>query len=274
MRALRSRLTIFLRNADLAMYSAKTSGKGKYRTFEPQMHVALLGHLEAKRELQLAIERDEFELFYQPIVELSSGAFVSIEALIRWRHPTRGLVPPDEFIPLAEETGAIVSIGRWVLKQACAEAARLTRLAGTAAPSVSVNISGRQLQEPDLVADVLVALREASLAPEKLILEITETVMISDIELALTRLRELSEHGVKLAVDDFGSGYSSLNYIRRFPIDILKIDRAFITDLTESAEVAAVDENDPRPRPHPRRDLGRRGHRATRPAREAPGARV
>jgi diguanylate cyclase (GGDEF)-like protein/PAS domain S-box-containing protein len=229
-----------LRNADLAMYSAKTNGKGNCRTFEPEMHVALLSRLEAKRELQLAIERDEFELFYQPIVELSSGAFVSIEALIRWRHPTRGLIPPDEFIPLAEETGSIVSIGRWVLKEACAEGARLARLAGTAAPSISVNISGRQLQEPDLVADILRALREAGLAPERLILEITETVMISDIELALIRLHELSGHGIRLAVDDFGSGYSSLNYIRRFPIDILKIDRAFITDLTKSAEVAAL----------------------------------
>ncbi len=152
-----------LRNADLAMYSAKTNGKGNFRTFDPEMHVALLGRLEAKRELQLAIERDEFELFYQPIVELATGTFVSIEALIRWRHPTRGLVPPDEFIPLAEETGAIVSIGKWVLKDACAEGARIARLAGAAAPAVSVNISGRQLQEPDLVTDILDALREAGL---------------------------------------------------------------------------------------------------------------
>ncbi len=229
-----------LRNADLAMYSAKTNGKGTYRLFEPEMHAALLGRLDAKRELQLAIERDEFELFYQPIVELTSGAFVSLEALIRWRHPTRGLVLPDEFIPLAEETGAIVSIGRWAVKEACAEGARLVRLAGSAAPAVSVNISGRQLQEPRLVADILLALHETGLAPGKLILEITETVMIADLELALSRLHELSEHGIQLAVDDFGSGYSSLNYIRRFPIDILKIDRGFTTDLTKSAEVAAL----------------------------------
>ena len=229
-----------LRNADLAMYSAKSDIKGTCRFFEPAMHIALLGRLEAKRELQLAIERGEFELYYQPIVDLSTGAFISLEALIRWRHPTRGLVFPDEFIPLAEETGAIVSIGRWVLGEACNEAAKLERLAGTAAPTVSVNISGRQLQEPGLVGDILKALREADLAPEKLIIEITETVMISDVDLALDKLHELAEHGIQLAVDDFGSGYSSLNYIRRFPIDFLKIDRAFTTDLSKSAEVSAL----------------------------------
>jgi EAL domain-containing protein (putative c-di-GMP-specific phosphodiesterase class I) len=222
------------------MYSAKATGKGTWRIFEPEMHAALLDRLEAKRELQLAIERDEFELLYQPIVDLSSGAFVSLEALIRWRHPSRGLVPPEQFIPLAEETGAIVSIGRWVLTEACAEAAKLQHLAGTTAPTISVNLSGRQLQEPELVTEILKALRAADLAPERLVLEITETVMISDLDLALTRLHELSQHGIKLAVDDFGSGHSSLNNIRRFPIDILKIDRAFTADLAESAEVAAL----------------------------------
>jgi EAL domain-containing protein (putative c-di-GMP-specific phosphodiesterase class I) len=149
-------------------------------------------------------------------------------------------VPPDRFIPLAEETGAIVSIGRWVLREACQEAAKLQRLAGGAAPSICVNLSGRQLQEPTLVHDVLALLAESELPPEKLVLEITETVMISDVELALSRLQELSANGIRLAVDDFGSGYSSLNYIRRFPINILKIDRAFIADLNESAEVASL----------------------------------
>jgi diguanylate cyclase (GGDEF)-like protein/PAS domain S-box-containing protein len=229
-----------LRNADLAMYAAKSEHTGTCRLFEPAMHLALLDRLEAKRELQLAVERNEFELYYQPIVDLFSGAFVSIEALIRWRHPSRGLVPPDDFIPLAEETGAIIPIGRWVLKQACAEAAKLEHLAGAASPTISVNISGRQLQDSGLVDDVLTALREAALAPERLILEITETVMISDVDLALTRLRELGDHGIQLAVDDFGSGYSSLNHIRRFPINILKIDRLFTADISESAEVAAL----------------------------------
>jgi diguanylate cyclase (GGDEF)-like protein/PAS domain S-box-containing protein len=229
-----------LRDADVAMYSAKANGKGICRTFESEMHVALLGRLELKRELQLALERKEFELKYQPIVDLSTGAFDSLEALIRWNHPERGTVAPDQFIPLAEETGAIVSIGRWVLREACVEAAKLERLAGGSAPKICVNVSGRQLQEPELVNDVMRILSETGLPPEKLVLEITETVMISDLELALGRLKELSAQGIWLAVDDFGSGYSSLNYIRRFPINILKMDRGFIADLNTSAEVASL----------------------------------
>jgi diguanylate cyclase (GGDEF)-like protein/PAS domain S-box-containing protein len=229
-----------LRDADVAMYSAKANGKGICRTFESEMHVALLGRLELKRELQLALERNEFELHYQPIVDLSTGEFVSLEALIRWNHPERGSVAPDQFIPLAEETGAIVSIGRWVLREACVEAAKLQRLAGGSAPNICVNISGRQLQESKLVDDVMTVLRDTGLPPKNLVLEITETAMISDVELALGRLKELSAHGIQLAVDDFGSGYSSLNYIRRFPINILKIDRAFIADVNTSAEVASL----------------------------------
>jgi len=231
-----------MRDADVAMYSAKADGKGICRTFESEMHVALLGRLELKRELQLAIERSEFVLHYQPIVDLSTGAFVALEALIRWDHPRRGLVPPDHFIPLAEETGAIVSIGRWALAEACAEGAKLRKLAGEAAPSISVNISGRQLQEPELVGEILQVLAKTGLPAEKLMLEITETVMISDVELALKRLHELSASNIQLAVDDFGSGYSSLNYIRRFPINVLKIDRAFVADVNESGEVAALTE--------------------------------
>jgi diguanylate cyclase (GGDEF)-like protein/PAS domain S-box-containing protein len=231
-----------MRNADVAMYSAKTDGKGIWRTYESAMRVALLGRLELKRELQLAIERREFVLHYQPIVDLETGAIVSLEALVRWNHPRRGLVGPDHFIPLAEETGAIVSIGRWALQEACVEGAKLRKLAGHAAPSVSVNVSGRQLQEPKLISEILLFLGRTGLPPEKLVLEITETVMISDVDLALRRLQDLSASRIQLAVDDFGSGYSSLNYIRRFPINILKIDRAFIADMTDSAEVAALTE--------------------------------
>jgi diguanylate cyclase (GGDEF)-like protein/PAS domain S-box-containing protein len=231
-----------MRNADVAMYAAKSSGKGTCRRFASEMHTALLDRLELKRELQTAIERGEFELRYQPVVDLETGEFCSLEALIRWNHPTRGFVAPDAFIPIAEETGAIVAIGRWALRTACRKAARIQQLVGPAAPTIAVNISGRQLQDASLVDDTIRILLETALAPEKLVLEITETVMISDFELALDRLGELRRHKIRVAVDDFGSGYSSLNYIRRLPIDILKIDREFIADINESAEVAALAE--------------------------------
>lgn len=229
-----------LRNADVAMYAAKGGGKGTCRSFESEMHSALLERLELKRELQIALDRDEFELEYQPIVDLATGEFVSVEALIRWRHPERGLVPPDQFISLAEESGAILAIGSWVLEQACHEAAKLIRIAGPAAPSMCVNVSGRQLPHADLVRDVMDVLDRTGLPPEKLVLEITETAMIAELDVALNRLHELSACGVRLAVDDFGSGYSSLNYIRRFPINILKIDRSFIAEMHEASEVASL----------------------------------
>jgi diguanylate cyclase (GGDEF)-like protein/PAS domain S-box-containing protein len=229
-----------LRNADVAMYAAKTAGKGTCRSFARTMHTALLDRLELKRELQKALERREFDLHYQPIVDLETREIASLEALIRWNHPTRGSVAPDQFIPIAEETGAIVSIGRWALDTACRKAARIHQLLGPSAPTIAVNLSGRQLQEPTLVDDTLRILMATGLPPEHLVLEITETVMISDFELALNRLSELRRYKIRVAVDDFGSGYSSLNYIRRLPIDVLKIDREFLADINESREVAAL----------------------------------
>jgi len=229
-----------LRDADVAMYAAKSSGKGVFMTFADEMHEAVLERLELKRELQLALEREEFQLFYQPIVDLQTGRFVSLEALLRWQHPERGFVPPGHFIGLAEETGAIVPIGRWVLRRACAQAARLIDLVGDAAPDICVNLSARQLQRPELVTDVVESLESAGLAPERLVLEITETAMMTDLEPALAKLRELRAIGVQLAVDDFGSGYSSLNYVRSFPINLLKIDRAFIADMNKPGEVASL----------------------------------
>ena len=231
-----------LRNADVAMYEAKASGKGTCRHFSPEMHDALVDQLELKRELVTAIERGEFELRYQPVVDLATHRFVSLEALIRWNHPVRGFISPDEFIPIAEASGAIVPLGRWALRAACEHALRVQRRVGPAAPSISVNLSTRQLQEPALVAETIAILKETGLAPEKLVLEITETAMISDFDLVLSRLRDLRAANIRVAVDDFGSGYSSLNYIRRLPIDVLKIDRAFIADIGESAEVAALTE--------------------------------
>jgi diguanylate cyclase (GGDEF)-like protein/PAS domain S-box-containing protein len=231
-----------LRNADVAMYEAKASGKGRCRQFSAEMHEALVDQLELKRELVTAIERGEFELHYQPVVDLATQHFVSLEALIRWNHPVRGLISPDEFIPIAEASGAIVPLGRWALRAACEHALRLQWRVGPSAPSISVNLSTRQLQEPTLVAETITVLKETGLPPEKLVLEITETAMISDFDLVLSRLRDLRAANIRVAVDDFGSGYSSLNYIRRLPIDVLKIDRAFIADIGESGEVAALTE--------------------------------
>jgi diguanylate cyclase (GGDEF)-like protein/PAS domain S-box-containing protein len=229
-----------LRDADVAMYSAKASGKGTCQAFADEMHEAVLERLELKRELQLALERGEFQLFYQPIVDLASGDFVSLEALLRWRHPERGFIPPSQFIELAEETGAIVPIGRWVLQQACEEAARLVSLFGDFAPGMCVNLSARQLQRSELVPDVLDSLQQSGLPAERLVLEITETAMMVDVEPALAKLHALREHGVRLAVDDFGSGYSSLNYVRSFPINLLKIDRAFTADIDKPGDVASL----------------------------------
>ena len=231
---------LLLRNADVAMYAAKASAKGSCRVFSSDMHTAFLGRMQLKRELQAAIESNALELRYQPVVDLETGDFVSLEALVRWNHPTRGYVSPDEFIPIAEESGAIVALGRWALKTACEKGARLGWIVGPRSPTISVNLSGRQLQEPTLVSDTMQVLSETGLAPEKLVLEVTETAMISDFDLALSRLRDLRASKIRVAVDDFGSGYSSLNYIRRLPIDVLKIDRAFIAEIGESPEVVAL----------------------------------
>jgi diguanylate cyclase (GGDEF)-like protein len=221
-----------IRNADLAMYRAKASGKGRYEVFEPGMHKAVMERLEMEADLQRAVERDELILDYQPIVDLETGEIRYVEALVRWRHPERGLVSPGEFIPLAEETQLMPQLGRWVLIAACAQGARwLADRPDDTGFGVCVNISGRQLQSPGLVEDVTAALERASLAPERLILEITETVLMHDIEATIAKLRQLKALGVSLAVDDFGTGYSSLQYLRRFPIDILKIDKAFVDDI-------------------------------------------
>jgi diguanylate cyclase (GGDEF)-like protein/PAS domain S-box-containing protein len=221
-----------LRNADLAMYIAKEHGKAQWRIFETEMHQAVYDRLELKSDLELAIERGELSLHYQPVVRLASGVPSGFEGLLRWKHPTRGNVPPLDFIPLAEETGLIVQIGRRILQAACRDAVRLN----AASPKherirVGVNVSARQLQRPELIEEVRAALASSGLPPELLVLELTESVMMRDIDLSTRRLGELKELGVLLALDDFGTGYSSLSYIQRFPIDILKIDKSFTDHL-------------------------------------------
>jgi diguanylate cyclase (GGDEF)-like protein/PAS domain S-box-containing protein len=218
-----------IRDADAAMYIAKRDGKDGYRLFEPAMHDGVMARLELRADLQRALAAGEFELFYQPVVRLSDSSVLGVEALLRWRHPTRGLVNPDDFIPFAEETGLIVPMGRWVLRDACRQAVVLQREAPSDPPlTMSVNLSVKQLQHSDVVADVTDALTESGLAPELLTLEITESVMMSDIDLAISRLEELRRRGVRLAMDDFGTGYSSLSYLSRFPVDVLKMDRSFL----------------------------------------------
>jgi EAL domain-containing protein (putative c-di-GMP-specific phosphodiesterase class I) len=230
-----------LRNADVAMYMAKSQGKARYQVFEPEMHAAALSRLEMKADLQRAVEHGELELFYQPVFVLQTGSLSGVEALVRWRHPRRGLIRPMEFIPLAEETGLIVQIGGWVLAEACRQAVKLQeKFPKEPALTMSVNISARQLQHQAFIEEVRAVLRSSGLHPSGLIIEITETAMMQDADMAIIRLNQLKDIGVKLAIDDFGTGYSSLNYLRRFPVDILKVDKSFIDEVSMGGEQSAL----------------------------------
>jgi diguanylate cyclase (GGDEF)-like protein/PAS domain S-box-containing protein len=230
-----------LRNADVAMYMAKESGKNRYQIFEPAMHDTALKRLELKADLQRALDNGEFVLHYQPVIQLETGNISGLEALLRWQHPERGLIPPLDFIPLAEETGLIIPIGNWVLCEATQQARALQeRYPATPPLHMAVNLSARQLQRPEIVAEVSEALMRSGLAAGDLVLEITESIMMQDIELSLQRLTELKEVGVRLAVDDFGTGYSSLNYIQQFPVDILKVDKSFIDAFNQDARKSAL----------------------------------
>jgi diguanylate cyclase (GGDEF)-like protein len=221
-----------LRQADVAMYRAKRDGKGRFRVFEDSMQAEVVERLELEGELLRAIERDEVEVHYQPVIALDGQTLAGFEALARWTHPTRGLVPPPQFIPLAEENGSIIELGRQILRTACRQAARWLEEFPTAEPRImSVNLSGRQLEDPNIVADVAAALADTGLPASALVLEITETVLMHDTEATISRLTALKALGVRLAVDDFGTGYSSLRYLRRFPIDILKMAKPFVDGL-------------------------------------------
>jgi diguanylate cyclase (GGDEF)-like protein len=231
-----------MRNADAAMYSAKSHGKGHAEAFQPEMLRAARRRMRVENELATAIEAGQLEAHYQPIVDLSSRHLVGVEALMRWRHPTRGLVMPGEFIPLAEETGQIVPMTQWMLNRACEDAVRLQRqIAHGDGLRVSVNVSSRYLNHGNVVGDVRAALGTHRLRPDCLILEVTESLLLDNSSQLERTFGELKAIGVRLALDDFGTGYSSLAYLHRFPIDILKIDRSFVVRLARGAGAQGVD---------------------------------
>jgi diguanylate cyclase (GGDEF)-like protein/PAS domain S-box-containing protein len=234
--------TELMRSADLAMYRAKSEGKGRYALYEPSMHEHVLERLALKADLQRAVVADEFDVHYQPIVTLQTSSIVGVEALVRWNHPDRGLVYPNEFMSLAEETGLVLPLGRHVLNEACGQVARW-RGRGHSRLGVSVNISAKQLASRSLAGEVIDVLSAHGLDAAALTLEITESTLL-DSHIVVSRLDELRRLGVRIAIDDFGTGYSSLNYLRRFPVDTLKIAKAFVEELGTSPEqdrlVAAI----------------------------------
>ncbi|MDQ3740661.1 MAG: EAL domain-containing protein [Actinomycetota bacterium] len=218
-----------LRDADAAMYAAKNGGRNRHRVFHADMHERALERFALEGELRHAIENDELTLDYQPVLDLNTHRVVAVEALVRWRHPERGIVPPNDFIPTAEETGLIVPLGRWVLQHAC-RAAETLQVHAEAGPALimSVNLSPRQFHDPHLVDDVADAIATAGIDPTTLVLEITESMLTADLDSTAETLARLKALGVRLAIDDFGTGYSTLSYLRRFPVDILKLDRELI----------------------------------------------
>jgi len=232
--------TSLIRDADAAMYEAKAAGRNGFALFHPSMRAASERHLEVYNGLHRAIEHDQFEAYYQVIIDRQSGTVHGVEALVRWRTPEGGLVPPDDFIALAEDSGLISVIGETVLRRACTQVARWRRLPGCADLTLSVNVSGRQFMEVDLVAVVADALEDAGLEADALWLEITESVMMTDSLDTLATMSGLRSLGVHLSVDDFGTGYSSLSYLQRFPIEQVKIDRRFVGGMCDHTEDEAV----------------------------------
>jgi diguanylate cyclase (GGDEF)-like protein/PAS domain S-box-containing protein len=224
-----------LKNADMALYGAKADGRGAYRFFEPEMDARMRQRRELEMDLRKALVAGEFELYYQPLVDLQSNDITGFEALLRWNHPVRGLISPAQFIPIAEETGLIIPLGEWVLRKACEETA-----GWPGDFKVAVNLSPAQLKSRNLVQIVISALASAGMAATRLQLEITESVLMQNTFATLATLHQLRALGVQIAMDDFGTGYSSLSYLRSFPFDKIKIDRSFINDLSNGAEPLAI----------------------------------
>jgi EAL domain-containing protein (putative c-di-GMP-specific phosphodiesterase class I) len=228
-----------LMNAETAMAMAKRSGGNQYRPYTRDLNASSAERLALESDLRHAVQRNELFLQFQPVVSASDSTTAGVEALLRWRHPRLGLVPPDRFIPIADESGLIVEIGEWVLKKACAQG-RAWHALGVGSLTVSVNVSALQFSQPRLLEVVASGLVESNFPPDFLELEITESVLMQDAETAIGMLRALKRLGVKISVDDFGTGYSSLSYLRRFPIDILKIDKSFVREVGISGESEAI----------------------------------
>ncbi len=228
-----------LKNADTAMYHAKEQGKNNYQFYRRDMNATAFQELSLENDLRRALEHDEFELYYQPQLDIRTGQFIGMEALIRWKHPKRGMVSPAEFIPLAEQTGLIVPIGEWVLLTACAQN-KAWQDAGLSSIPVSVNLSGHQFTQRNLVSTLKSSLDVSGLAPQYLILEITESIVMRNTDATISLLHELNEMGLRLAMDDFGIGYSSFSYLKQFPLYAIKIDQSFIRDIDTNADDAAI----------------------------------
>jgi EAL domain-containing protein (putative c-di-GMP-specific phosphodiesterase class I) len=225
----------------MALYRAKGLGKNRYALFEWGMHDEVTQRLAMSAALGQAIERDELQVRYQPVVDLVSGHVRGVEALVRWQHSVLSDIGPAEFIPIAEQTGLIVPIGRWVLQEACTQLARWERLSEEGHDiTVSVNVSARQLQEPEFVNEVRDLVARHGITPSHLVFELTESVLIEDSASVTATLDDLKKIGVRLAIDDFGTGYSSMNYVSRFPIDVLKIDKSFVSSMASSPTSTAL----------------------------------
>lgn len=228
----------FLQDADIALYEAKAAGKQRAVGFSRSMKVAVVEHRRLELDLSDALESNQFQLVYQPVVELSTGEFTGVEALLRWVHPVRGVVMPDEFVPALESSGLIVPVGGWVLEEACRRGKAWNALGFSL--DMYVNMSGRQLERNQIADDVHSALSKSGLDPGRLVLELTETTLMRDIDATSERLLLLKALGARIAIDDFGTGFSSLARLRRFPIDLLKIDQSFVSGIADTDDAAAI----------------------------------
>jgi diguanylate cyclase (GGDEF)-like protein len=228
-----------IKNADAAMYCAKEKGRNTFQFFTEDMNIQVVERLTLENSLRLALQRKELFLVYQPQMEIASGMIVGVEALLRWQHPERGLVPPDKFIRVAESSGLIMPIGEWVLREACSQV-RQWQHAGLLVVPVAVNVSAVQFRQGDFLTVIKKVLSETGLSPEYLELELTESTLLSNVNVMFPMLEELRTMGLKLAIDDFGTGYSSLSYLRQFPVSKLKIDRSFVQDVVLNSDDAAI----------------------------------